>query len=42
MEEVIDKLDRTRARVQDSRKDMLGRIDALIGELTTAKTNIER
>ncbi|TNV79496.1 hypothetical protein FGO68_gene3076 [Halteria grandinella] len=42
LQELIEELDKGKVRVQESRKEIFGRIDALIGELTTAKSNIEK
>ena len=42
MQQLVSELDKTQHKVIDSRKEMLNRIEALIGELTTAKTNIAK
>ena len=40
MQDLIQELDRTHAKVLDQRKEMLNRLEALAGELGTAKQNI--
>jgi len=42
MQLLREELDRTHTRVQESRRELLGRVEALIGEVTTAKGNIQR
>eukprot|EP00347_Sterkiella_histriomuscorum_P014886 403359145 len=42
MQSLISDLEKTQSKVLDQRKEMLNKIDALIGELTNAKTNIQR
>ena len=40
LEGLLTDLDKTHTKVKEQRKEMFNRIDALIGELNHAKTNI--
>lgn len=40
MQPLLQELDKTQGKIQDSRKEMFNRIEALIGEINTAKANI--
>ena len=42
MQQLLQELDRTETKVLDSRKELLNRIESLIGEVNTAKANIVR
>lgn len=42
MQSLIQELDKTNVKVQEQRKEMLNRIEALIGELNNSKQNIMR
>lgn len=40
MQSLIQELDKTQTKVQEQRKEMLNRMEALIGELNNSKQNI--
>jgi hypothetical protein len=42
MQTLLTELDTSNSKVQDSRKDIINRIDSLIGELNNAKQNITK